>query len=377
MNDDRESLKIKEIAHQAQGRFISFVSKVAPFGLQLLVSGMAYGTGLGFIQLIGAGLRISCHTRLLGPCLGAVGVAMASALSGQATRHLQSQMAEGKNPIEAFKTPFWRGADLEEILIDAISGVILFKLSGGAFRRLMPSDLRAPGAHAFSSVPVSAGDYASESQKSQLVRIFKRDGCHHCGSKRGPVIGDHIPPTKMVLDARKEASLEDIPYLLRQIKLFFVKEQDMKQAYYAQCQKCSQSQAALMRHHSGSNGGSHRRSALRIHGLMVQPGLLPGLLVGLRQYVDLSESSSGGKGPSQESGLRKNENRRSGRIDEKEKKSRGGLWSWVVRLAPHQSLGDRGGSIEPLQLRAPSVIIEEVGEDIWEPVERDGEMQAI
>ena len=55
---------------------------------------------------------------------------------------------------------------------------------GGNFSRLMPSDLRAPGAFARNSVPVSAGDYASETQKGQLISIFKRDGCHHCGERR-------------------------------------------------------------------------------------------------------------------------------------------------------------------------------------------------
>ena len=372
---------IKEIASQAQGRVVTFIGKVAPFGLQLLVSSVAYASGLGLIQMIGAGLRVSCKTRILGPCLGAVGVAMASALSGQATRHLRSQMEQGKNPIEAFKTPFWKGAELEEVLIDALSGMVLFKLSGGAFRRLMPSDLRAPGAHAFSSVPVSAADYASESQKSQLTRIFKRDGCHHCGTKRGPVIGDHIPPTKLVTEVRKEAvSLEDLPYLLRQIRLFFIKDADMKQAYFAQCQRCSLSQAALMRRYSGASGGKLRRSALVMHGLMIQPGLLPGIIVGLRQFVDLSfppsPSPSGGRG-SQDYSSRYQDGRRSGKVDESKK--RGGLWSWVERLSASLSHRERerGSAMarQVLPSPSPAVIIEEVGDDIWESREPEGEQQ--
>ena len=28
-----------------------------------------------------------------------------------------------------------------------------------------------------------------------------RDGCHHCGSRMGRVIGDHIPPNKYVTSA--------------------------------------------------------------------------------------------------------------------------------------------------------------------------------
>jgi hypothetical protein len=48
----------------------------------------------------------------------------------------------------------------------------------------MPSDLTKPGALAFESIPVKANDpqaYAAPSVKRELARIYKRDGCHHCG----------------------------------------------------------------------------------------------------------------------------------------------------------------------------------------------------
>ena len=43
------------------------------------------------------------------------------------------------------------------------------------------------------------------------------------GTRKGPVIGDHIPPNKMVDDARVqrkavEASLKHLPDLLRQVR---------------------------------------------------------------------------------------------------------------------------------------------------------------
>ncbi len=36
------------------------------------------------------------------------------------------------------------------------------------------------------------------------VLLCRRDGCHHCGGKKGKTIGDHIPPNKLVYGSRKE-----------------------------------------------------------------------------------------------------------------------------------------------------------------------------
>jgi hypothetical protein len=56
---------------------------------------------------------------------------------------------------------------------------------GGRFSSLMPSDLSKPGALAFESIPARADNseaYAQPSVKRELARIFRRDGCHHCGA---------------------------------------------------------------------------------------------------------------------------------------------------------------------------------------------------
>lgn len=55
---------------------------------------------------------------------------------------------------------------------------------GGRFSSLMPSDLSKPGALAFESIPARTDNseaYAQPSVKRELARIFRRDGCHHCG----------------------------------------------------------------------------------------------------------------------------------------------------------------------------------------------------
>jgi len=55
---------------------------------------------------------------------------------------------------------------------------------GGRFSSVMPSDLTKPGALSYESIPARADKseaYAQPSVKRELARIFKRDGCHHCG----------------------------------------------------------------------------------------------------------------------------------------------------------------------------------------------------
>ncbi len=81
------------------------------------------------VQLVGAGIRVSCATRVLGPCLGAVGVGAAAAFSGHMSRHTKRQLEAGKSPLQALATPFWRhGVDMDELILDAISGMVLFKV---------------------------------------------------------------------------------------------------------------------------------------------------------------------------------------------------------------------------------------------------------
>lgn len=62
---------------------------------------------------------------------------------------------------------------------------------GGRFSSVMPSDLTKPGALAFESIPARADNseaYAAPSVKRELARIFKRDGCHHCGEAARVVV---------------------------------------------------------------------------------------------------------------------------------------------------------------------------------------------
>jgi hypothetical protein len=169
--------------------------------------------------------RLSCATPLIAPTFGALGVALSSALAGQASlRVRRATRADGRDPPPRM----WRKAD---VVCDAVMGVVLFRAMGGRYRALLPSDLVKPGACAVESLPAPGSQYATDVAKGELARLMRRwvagvgwvegwagfparrpraptrappppsppsDGCHHCGSRHGRVIGDHIPPNKVV-----------------------------------------------------------------------------------------------------------------------------------------------------------------------------------
>ena len=69
-----------------------------------------------------------------------------------------------------------------------------------------PPPLAQPaGALGADSIPALGEDYASPSLKRELSRLFQRNGCHHCGTRRGPVIGDHMPPNKLAAEAARRS----------------------------------------------------------------------------------------------------------------------------------------------------------------------------
>jgi hypothetical protein len=67
----------------------------------------------------------------------------------------------------------------------------------------MPSDLRHPGAFGFQSVPVSSAKYANETQRGQLMSIFRRDGCHTCGERNEEFVWRVVEGRKATLEARE------------------------------------------------------------------------------------------------------------------------------------------------------------------------------
>ncbi|KAK9794632.1 hypothetical protein WJX73_002817 [Symbiochloris irregularis] len=243
-----------------------------PFAYSVGSSTCAYTLGLAVMQVTGMACRVSCATPVLGPALGVVGVGLASALAGQAAIWCRSHPLDSKKPLTAGR----HTVVLQDALLDAVIGVVLFKAMKGRFRSIMPSDLFRAGAHAVESLPATRGaDYASEINRGELIRLMRRDGCHHCGRRNGKVIGDHIPPNKLAAVKPPQLSKQFAKLMKEPLKflqshprrrsswlggkpvpLFARPVQragevlglaKVLQRYYPQCQPCSQKQAAAVR----------------------------------------------------------------------------------------------------------------------------------
>jgi hypothetical protein len=67
---------------------------------------------------------------------------------------------------------------------------------GARFRNALPSDLRRVGALARESLLAPGAAYATQAERSEIARQFKRHGCHHCGRRSNGAVADHMPPNK-------------------------------------------------------------------------------------------------------------------------------------------------------------------------------------
>ena len=107
---------------------------------------------------------------------------------------------------------------------------------------------RGDGAGVVASLPAAGESYIGEAQRQELQYFFQRFGCHHCGSRFGRVVGDHMPPNKfahadpsrLVKGLRRVKPLRPV---LRALNLHGI-----RQRFYPQCGGCSQRQAAADEH---------------------------------------------------------------------------------------------------------------------------------
>ncbi|KAI8468344.1 MAG: hypothetical protein J3K34DRAFT_523049 [Monoraphidium minutum] len=263
---------------------------LAPYAAQMGASTAAYTLGINAVQLVGLCLRVSCATLVIGPCLGLLGVGAASAMAGAAASGARRLCEEGGNPL---RPRWWRPAKADSALVDAVLGLLVYKTAGGRFSSVMPSDLASPGALAFESIPAAGREYARPTARRELARIFRRDGCHHCGTRRGPVIGDHMPPNKLVFSqgasGQLGAWLGDLP-VIRQVRaLTGATKGAVRQRYFPQCQSCSIKQATTLRH-------GKRVLVVHVHIPRHRSDRLTGILAGLRHNVPALKSEGSGSG---------------------------------------------------------------------------------
>ncbi|PRW59668.1 pfkB family carbohydrate kinase [Chlorella sorokiniana] len=263
---------------------------VVPFLLQAGASVAAYTGGLAAAQAAGMALRVSCATPIAGPIGGLLGVGLASAAAGQASIKCRQYLQDKQNPL----LQPWKGSRAEDLLVDAVLGIAMFKVMGGRFRSVMPSDLAKVGAIARESLPATHAEYATDASRVELARYFRRDGCHHCGTRRGKVIGDHMPPNKYVKQyiASAKRTLLSNPYLRQMAGALNIQTGPPRQRYYPQCTSCMQKQASAIR---------NDKTVLVFHQVLHHGGRsqawhYSGALLGMRHYTSSGSSSRGGNG---------------------------------------------------------------------------------
>ncbi len=76
--------------------------------------------------MVGLAARVSCATPVLGPVLGLLGIGLASAAAGQASRRtLRWYRGAGPHPAA---WPPWEGARREDLAVDAVAGLVVWRV---------------------------------------------------------------------------------------------------------------------------------------------------------------------------------------------------------------------------------------------------------
>ena len=151
-----------------------------------------------------------------------------------------------------------------------------FALVGGRLRELLPSDLRYPGAMARESLRAPGREYASDTARRELGVLFRRYGCHTCGTRAGDFVGDHMPPNKVVHGTPHRGGL-----FRRGVQGVYQRAiygglwKGKRQRYYPQCRPCSQHQAVAVQRNI---------KVLKVHAGFLGPALLVGAMVALRHF---------------------------------------------------------------------------------------------
>lgn len=110
------------------------------------------------------------------------------------------------------------------------------------------------------SCPAGACDASPHTSPPRLSQTptpkHRSDGCHHCGTRRGPVIGDHMPPNKHVKEYVKTArrSLLSLPGARQMAEALNIPTGPPRQRYYPQCGSCSQKQSTAIRNNKVRGG---------------------------------------------------------------------------------------------------------------------------
>lgn len=205
-------------------------------------------------QRLGLLLGIGCYAPVVGGLLSAACVSAGAVAAGRASRLAADYVVEDGRSANRRRRgrggytlgTAWSTVDEDEAIRDvAVGGAAFALLSRGNVGRILPSDVSRVGANARRSIPAKGSDYASEGQKRALQTWLKRDGCHHCGSTRGKVIGDHMPPNKKAFGSAARAAANRGASTTRRV-FNFIRGVPL-QRFYPQCEACSALQSVAVR----------------------------------------------------------------------------------------------------------------------------------
>jgi hypothetical protein len=170
------------------------VAKDAAIGAVVgTVGGLTFGVGLAAGGAIAGAIGVSSASGAAATAIGVTTVAVSGAAAGQASRATENVL-RGKDIAEGLFQP-------EDMVLDATLSVAFFKLAGGNFNQIAPSDITRAGAYARESVP-SSGPRVTQAESAQIQTLGDRWGCHTCGAMQpggrwGTWHGDHQLPTSI------------------------------------------------------------------------------------------------------------------------------------------------------------------------------------
>jgi len=217
---------------------------LVPEAVSALAGALAFPSVLASAQvLIFKPLQLTHSPSLTASLYGGLAVVAAGTTASIATAKAFSLLKEATPNTVA------PSISTRDILLSALSSVVVYRALGGRYRAVLPSNLLRPGAFAADWIPASTG-YASGSEKNLIQAIGKRYGCHSCGARRvKSFISDHQPPTK----------------------LFNSSGDMLSQRFYPHCSRCSAQQGGVLSKSNAKNPRSiiNHFSSIRVHHLFL------------------------------------------------------------------------------------------------------------
>ena len=152
-----------------------------------LVGCVTFPTCLGLIQkYICAPLRVTSSMKLFSPVVGSAAVFVSAGTASLAITTSYAYLNGGKVTFSK-----------EELCVSGVLGMAVFKMLGGRFIAVLPSNLYKPGAFAHQWIPARWERYAAHYERHLMQQLGSKHGCHSCGTRRGRFIADHQPPIKL------------------------------------------------------------------------------------------------------------------------------------------------------------------------------------